>query len=74
MMEVLHIPEKKGHWIPKWRRNIPRAGEKTGVNWKNDLQIRGAGRKSRKSPAPVLGNKLIGKSQLNRFRSEFKVH
>jgi len=50
MMEVLHIPKKKGHWIPKWLRNIPRAGEKTGVDWKNDLQIRGAGRNHENHP------------------------
>jgi hypothetical protein len=38
------------------------AGKMTG--WKNDLQIQGAGRKSRKPPTPFVGKKPYGKSQL----------
>ena len=34
-------------------------------DWKKDLQIRGAGRKSRKPPTPFVGNKPNGKSQMN---------
>jgi hypothetical protein len=41
------------------------------VDWKNVLQIRGAGRKSQKPPSQVVGKKPNGKSQLqskgNRF-------
>jgi len=38
---------------------------KTFGDWKNGLQIRGAGRKSRKPPTLTVGIKPYGKSQLD---------
>jgi hypothetical protein len=35
----------------------PLCQRKTGVDWKKDLQISGAGRKSRKRPRLVVGKK-----------------
>ena len=56
-------PEENEHWSQRWRRNTTCAGQKPRADWKNVLQIRGAGRKSQKQPAPVVGNKPNGKSQ-----------
>jgi hypothetical protein len=42
--------------LSQWAK--PRAG------WKNDLQICGAGGRSRKSPTPVVGMKSNGKSKV----------
>jgi len=44
--EVSSHPGEKEHCIQKWRRNNSRAGKKPRADWKNGLQIRGAGRKS----------------------------
>jgi len=38
-------PEEKWHWTQKCSRNASCAGQKPVVDWKNDLQIEGAGRK-----------------------------
>ena len=38
---------------------------KPGADWKKDLQIRGAGRKSQKLPTPVVGRNPNGKSRFN---------
>jgi len=63
-------PEEKWHWIQQWRRNTTCAGQKPRSDWKNDLQIQGAGRKSRKPPTPFVGIKPYGKSQviIERYR------
>jgi hypothetical protein len=60
-------PEEKWHWIQQWRRNTTCAGQKPRSDWKNDSQIQGAGRKSRKSPTPFVGIKPYGKSQVEGF-------
>jgi hypothetical protein len=39
--------------------------DKTGGDWKKDLQTCEAGRKSRKRPTPVVGKKPNGKCQIN---------
>jgi len=57
-------PEEKWHWTQKCRRNASCAGQKPVVDWKNDLQIEGAGRKSKKQPTPFVGIKPYGKCQL----------
>ncbi len=57
-------PEENEHWNTKWRRTTSRAGQKPVVDWKNDLQIQGAGRKSQKQPTPVVGIKPYGKCQI----------
>jgi len=57
-------PEENEQWSQQWRRNTTCAGQKPRADWKNVLQIRGAGRKSQKQPAPVVGNEPNGKSQL----------
>ena len=57
-------PEEKWHWTQKCRRNASCAGQKPVVDWKNDLQIEGAGRKSKKQPTPFVGIKPNGKSQI----------
>jgi hypothetical protein len=57
--EVSSHPGEKGHCIQKWRRNTSRAGKKPGAGWKNDLQIRGAGRKSRKTTHAGCGQETI---------------
>jgi hypothetical protein len=41
-------PEENEHWNTKWRRTTLCAKKKPVVDWKNDLQIQGAGRKSQK--------------------------
>ena len=61
---VSSSPEENEHWNTKWRRNTSCAGQKAGADWKNDLQIQGAGRKSRKPPTPIVGIKPNGKCQL----------
>jgi hypothetical protein len=53
----------------KCQRSAPFAGEKPMADWKNSLQSRRAGRKSRKTPTPVVGNKPYGKSRLIIFRA-----
>jgi hypothetical protein len=45
--------------------NHPLRRKKPVVDWKNDLQIQGAGRKSQKQPTPFVGIKPYGKSQIN---------
>jgi hypothetical protein len=57
-------PEEKWHWTQKCRRNASCAGQKPVVDWKNDLQIEGAGRKSKKQPTPFVGIKPYGKCQI----------
>jgi len=64
-------PEEKWHWIQQWRRNTTCAGQKPRSDWKNDLQIQGAGRKSRKSPTPFVGIKPYGKSQFRACKEIF---
>jgi hypothetical protein len=71
MMKIYHYssltplpPEEKGYWSTRWRQNTSCAGQKPRADWRNDLQIRGAGRKSRKLPTPVVGMKPYGKCQL----------
>src|SRR5271167_4914328 len=54
-------PEEKGYWSTKWRQNTTYAGQKPRADWKNVLQIRGAGRKP---PTPVVGMKPYGKCQI----------
>jgi hypothetical protein len=49
-------------------RNTPSDREKPRADWKKGLQICGAGRKSRKRPALVVGKKPNGKNQLKRGR------
>jgi hypothetical protein len=48
----------------KSQRSAPFAGEKPMSDWKKDLQICGAGRKSRKRPTLVVGKKPNGECQL----------
>jgi hypothetical protein len=57
-------PEENEQWSQQWRRNTTCAGQKPRADWKNVLQIPGAGRKSRKPPTPFVGYKLNGKSKL----------
>jgi hypothetical protein len=49
---------------PKKHRNTRCAREKRRGDWKKDLQIRGAGGKSRKRPTLFVGEKSNGKSLL----------
>ena len=58
-------PEEKWHWSQQWRQNTSRAGQKQRADWKSDLHILGAGRKSRKPLTPIVGMKPYGKYQLN---------
>jgi hypothetical protein len=58
-------PEENEHWSQQWRRNTAGARQKPRADWKNVLQIRGAGRKSRKPPTPFVGMKPYGKCQNN---------
>ena len=57
-------PEENEHWHQQWRRNTSRTGQKMRADLKNDLQIQGAGRKSRKPPTSVVGIKPYGKSHV----------
>jgi hypothetical protein len=59
----LHGVEKRveGH---KYQRSAPFAREKPRADRKKDLQICGAGRKSRKRPTLVVGKNPNGKSRL----------
>jgi hypothetical protein len=71
---VSSSPEENELWSQQWRQNTSHAGQKPRADWKNVLQIPGAGRKSRKPPTPFVGYKLNGKSKVNskiikRFRS-----
>jgi hypothetical protein len=82
---VSSSPKENEHRNTKWRRNTAGAGQKPRADWKNELQIQGAGRKSRKLPALFLGIKPYGKSQhtcrfgfarqtaVNQFGGEVKV-
>jgi hypothetical protein len=45
--------------------NRPLCQRKPMADWEKDLQIRGAGGKSRKRPTPVVGMNPNGKCQLN---------
>jgi len=56
--------EENELWSQQWRQNTSHAGQKPRADWKNVLQIPGAGRKSRKPPTPFVGYKPNGKSQL----------
>ena len=49
MEAVSSPPEEKWHGTQKCRRNASCAGQKPVVDWKNDLQIEGAGRTSKKT-------------------------
>ncbi|MGA9779294.1 MAG: hypothetical protein WBS33_13575 [Verrucomicrobiia bacterium] len=57
-------PEENEHWNTKWWGTTSCAEKKPRADWKNDLQIQGAGRKSQKPPTPVVGIKPNGKSQI----------
>ena len=59
-------PEEKWHWSQQWRQTTSCAGQKPGADWESGLQIRGAGRESRKPLTPVVGMKPYGKSRLRR--------
>jgi hypothetical protein len=48
----------------------PSAREKPRTEWKNDLRICGAGRKSRKRPTLVVGKNPNGKFQLIQTKCE----
>jgi hypothetical protein len=65
-------PEENELWNTKWRRNTCCAEQKPVVGWKNDLQIRGTGRKSRKPPTPFVGIKPYGKSQITNNMNAFR--
>jgi hypothetical protein len=56
-------PGEKWHGSQQWRQTTSCAGHKPRSDWKNDLQIQGAGRKSLKQPSPFVGIKPFGKSQ-----------
>ena len=56
--------EENELWSQQWRQNTSHAGQKPRADWKNVLQIPGAGRKSRKPPTPFVGYKPNGKSQI----------
>ena len=56
--------EENELWSQQWRQNTSHAGQKPRADWKNVLQIPGAGRKSRKPPTPIVGYKPNGKSQI----------
>jgi hypothetical protein len=60
---VSSSPGENGHWNTKWRRKTSCAEQKPVVGWKNELQIQGEGRKSRKLPTPFVGIKPYGKCQ-----------
>ena len=66
MLVVSSLPGEIRHWSQQWRQNTSRAEQKPVVDWKNDLQIQGAGRKLRKQQTPFVRIKLYGKSQLTR--------
>jgi hypothetical protein len=53
-------PGEKEHWSQQWHRNTSCSGQKPVVDWKNDLQIQGAGRKSRKQPTPFVALNHMG--------------
>jgi len=57
-------PGENEHWNTKWRQTTSCAGQKPVVDWENDLQIQGAGRKSRKPPKPFVCIGPYGKCQL----------
>jgi hypothetical protein len=61
---VSSSPEENELWSQQWRQNTSHAGQKPRADWKNVLQIPGAGRKSRKPPTPFVGYKLNGKSKM----------
>jgi hypothetical protein len=61
---VSSSPGENGHWNTKWRRTTSCAGQKPRADWKNVLQIQGAGRESRKQPTPFVGIKPYGKCQI----------
>jgi hypothetical protein len=63
--EVSSHPGETGLGGTKRHRNTPCAREKPRADWKRDLQICGAGRKSRTRPTLVVGQKPYGKSQVN---------
>jgi hypothetical protein len=65
---------KNEHWSQQWRQNISRARQKLRADWKNDLQIHGAGRKSRKQSTPFVGIKPYGKCQLTSFRGHRAIN
>jgi hypothetical protein len=64
---VSSSPEENELWSQQWRQNTSHAGQKPRADWKNVLQIPGAGRKSRKPPTPFVGYKLNGKSKIESF-------
>jgi hypothetical protein len=80
---VSSSPGENGHWNTKWRRKTSCAEQKPVVGWKNELQIQGEGRKSRKLPTPFVGIKPYGKCQIksalaahqeaNRFHDQAEV-
>jgi hypothetical protein len=59
-------PGEKGLGRTKRHRKTPSAREKPRTDWEKDLQICGAGGKSRKRPTLVVGKNPNGKSQLKR--------
>jgi hypothetical protein len=44
-------PEENEHWSQQWRRNTTCGGQKPRADWKNVLQIRGAGRNTKTTRA-----------------------
>ena len=64
MEELSSVGLEKREERRNWRQIVPCAREKPLANLKKTLQIRGAGRKSRKRPTPVMGKKPNGKSRL----------
>jgi hypothetical protein len=60
---------KKRVEMPKSQQIALFAEEKPWADWKKDLQLCGAGRKSRKRPTQVVGQKPYGKSQMKTKRN-----
>jgi len=71
---VSSSPEENELWSQQWRQNTSHAGQKPRADWKNVLQIPGAGRKSRKPPTPFVGYKLNGKSKFMSIRDCCRQH
>ncbi len=67
-------PEEKWHLSQQWRQNTSHAGQKPRADWKNVLQIRGAGRKSRKPPTPFVGYKPNGKCQIKKIQANSSIN
>jgi hypothetical protein len=66
-------PGEKWHGSQQWRQTTSCAGQKPRSDWKNDLPIQGAGRKSLKQPTPFVGIKPYGKSQITLMRRYSRI-